>query len=217
MTRQSRMLLVVGMMALIGVSALAMLANRYSRLEPVKSVEDVVPSRAVPETRETPAPSPAGGEPTAPGSEASTAGPATGEPTASRTAAEPDAPPPAAEPTAAQADVAGFVAARQFVHDFLEKNEEARRQFELELDGKLDTQDRNPMYLAKMASMKLGRGKALVGAGMTEERYRELRDAFRLWHDGGELDDPALRAAFEERRAELEALHLGKLEPLDNL
>ncbi len=216
MTRQSRMLLVVGAMALVGVSALAMLANRYSRLQPTRSVADVQPAPAVALPAPTPAqpaepsPAPAPADAPIPVAEGSV------PPAAAPSAARPAAVVPA-EPSAEQRAVEGFVAARRFVREYLDKNETARRQFELELDGKLETQDRNPMYLAKMAGMKLGRGKVLVETGMTEEQYRGVRDAFRVWHDGGDLEDAALRAAFEERRAELEPLHLGKLEPLDDL
>lgn len=60
------------------------------------------------------------------------------------------------------------------------------------------------------------RASALTESGMTLNDYGGVRETFRSWRDGQQLQSSSMAAAFEQRKAALERLDLGELEALDS-
>lgn len=60
------------------------------------------------------------------------------------------------------------------------------------------------------------RDEALRRTGLALGDYRGLVRAYRAWRERGSTGDPGLDAAFDARRAELEAADLGPYERLDD-
>jgi hypothetical protein len=203
------MLLTLAVTAIVGVVALGLLANRYAKLQqPLRSVAEVLAEPDPQPRMETPV---GADEPAA-----------AGEPASSVPDPPAAAPPAGAAPPSAEAGpdltlVDRFLPVRRYVKTYLAEHPFAARQFELEFRSLLRTEDRKPTFPERLVELKTGRGRALLEAGMTEQEYRRIRDAFRAWHDGSKDVDPGLAGAFEKRRAELEAVHLGILEPLDDM
>ena len=59
------------------------------------------------------------------------------------------------------------------------------------------------------------RARKLVETGLSGEEYLELRGSYRRWKSGGVGLAEAQARRLEERRAELEAVDLGRFEALD--
>jgi hypothetical protein len=86
--------------------------------------------------------------------------------------------------------VDGYLAAREAVKVVLARSPDTFRE---------KTTDAEDIYRAERSS-------ALAAYGMTEGDYAAVRTAWRRFRVGGRLDDPALAAVFQARRAALEAV-----------
>lgn len=194
MTRPARTILILGAVAVVAVVALATIAQRYESLAPTKSVSDV----------DVPAPAPMAVEsaPTAP---------AAAEPQPA-----PSGTPDRARPSPLEAEFAVFADGREAIRGVLEKHPAAASSLRTEIEGKTADRDRVPMYNTVLMNMRLERYRQIEPAGMSEARYREIRDAFRAWRRGDETVDPGLRAAFEARPDLVEKADLGEFEVLDD-
>jgi hypothetical protein len=102
-------------------------------------------------------------------------------------------------PARAERLVAGFLAARQAVIAVVARN-----------PGTIE----DPSSGAA-AALRGERLSALAAHGMTFADYVAVRDAWRTFRSGGTVDDPALVAAFEARRVELDDAASGAVEGVD--
>ena len=66
------------------------------------------------------------------------------------------------------------------------------------------------------STYRIDRWNAFTAHGMTYEDYAAVRAAWRTFRSGGVVNDPALVAAFQARRAQLEDAGLGPVEALDD-
>ena len=66
------------------------------------------------------------------------------------------------------------------------------------------------------STYRIDRWNAFTAHGMTYEDYAAVRAAWRAYRVGGVVDDPALVAAFQARRVQLEEADLGPVEALDD-
>ena len=174
MNRVSRMLLIIGVMVLIGLSALYFTAKR------VRTVVEEPPLA----TGDNPVPVPVtAGE---------TAAEVTGMPEQPETA-----PAPVGElDEALQGNIAIFADARHSLWQVLAKYPKTRDSLLKELTDTVDT-DRVRMYNYEMVEIRIARSRPLREAGMDEEVYKAIRAQYRAYRSGeGDLD-PVYKAGFD--------------------
>jgi len=172
MTRESRILLVVGLLAALGVASLLLIADRYRRLLP----------------------------------------------TGSRPPARQEEIPADLRAAAAAEAVERFLAVRAVVSRAVDTNRHALLAASDPRTGEVRGDVPEAVREAyRRAGAEVGRRKAveLGRVGMTEREYDRLRLAYLAWGGAAADLDPALRAAFETRRARIAPLGLGAFERLD--
>ena len=195
MTRPSRMLLVVSVMAVASVVVLWMLASRYRRMEPRRSVHEL--QVAPPDGTLV------GTEPNLPP-----------EPGESQTTVESTDP---TVPAELRSRMEAFITVRRGVKSILEEHPAAKRWVDPDT-GKLLTEldFRNTKLRAQLlGKVKMRQVELFHETGITGEEYGRVREVFRAWVKGGREEKDPLESAFEIRREELESLYLGLMEPFD--
>ena len=197
MNRVSRMMLIVGVMVLIGLSALYLMAKKLRTAveEAPQAVEQVAPDNLIP----------------IPVVEGETAEEVAGIPEQP----EPEAVVEAMPDDGLQERIAIFADARRAVWEVLEKHPKTRESWHKELTDTVDT-ERVRMYNYEMAEVRIARSRPLREAGMEEDEYRAIRTQYRAYRSGeGELD-PAFKAAFDAAPEEVMArADLQKYELID--
>ena len=172
MTRQTRILIGLGVIAAAGIGGLMVVANQYKKRlgEPA-----------------------AAAAPAAPGDEDATA--------------------------RAARLVDGFIAGRRAAKAVIERYPMKIKQLTAVV-----TKDFSEVKGQRMGSnidaagaYRVERYNAVTAHGMTFEDYARVRAAWRAWKDGKPVDDPALAAALEAKRAALEDVSLGPAEPFDDV
>lgn len=193
-----RTVLILGILALVGLSALGWLAQRYRSMVPEPAETPSAPE-AAPQTAPADPPAPGIVTPEDPGGEGPSAEP----------------PPPSGPSAGALALVERFVEVRSAVRETLDKYPYAKKVLAAELDDEQTAFGKVPMSIDAMAKIRIGRGVALEKSGMSAAEYERVRTAWtRLREGNGEIDDD-LRRALEAKREALEAVDLGRLEELD--
>lgn len=168
MTRESRLLLVIGVLAVVGVTSLALIADRYRRVLTAASESPRADN--------------------------------------SRRA---DLALPSSPPSSEDA-VARFAAVRKEVLRSVEENAPGVVSAVDPATGRLRPELSE--IVPRIADRKLG---MLARVGLSGAEYDRIRRAYLTWLGGeGEVDE-TLRLSIESRRALLEGLELGTLEPLD--
>lgn len=193
MSRSSRMILVVGVFAVLAVVVLALMANRYSR---VLSARRVAPENEVSAPAAPPSTKPAEPEP----------GPAE-TPSTTRAAAPAEA--------GISKEIETFIAARQALKKVLDTRPAVADEFVKELTGESKKTSNFMVNNDFLIDMRLKKEQAIQSGGMTVERYRAIRSAYREWKDGKPASDAGLAALLESHRAPLKDADLGRYEPLD--
>lgn len=200
MQRQTRTLVLIAVVALVGVGALAMLANRYRGMTPTRSVHDL-------ESAPTPAPEPippaaAPADTTLPGG-------------APATPAEPAA---TAAPSRAEVEVEAFRAGRCGMRGVADRAPGAMETIYREATNTTEGMNRVPMNPQVLMELRASRMRPLDAANVSAEDYVRIRDAYRKWKAGTPAADLGpYGAAFDRRKAELDACDLGKFEIIDDL
>jgi len=199
MTREARTLLAVALLAVAGLAALGFMASRYSKMQPLKSVEEVAP------------------EPPVIGSAPDESAPdePADEPGGSVEADEPA--PAAEEPAAAPDPIDAFIEVRKAVIAAIDADPGLKHRMLQELSGQAREAPSRVHYRI-LIDVKFARDDTCKRLGMPVEEYQRIRQSFIAWM-GNEFvskpADPALVVEFERRRAELEPLYLGLLETVD--
>ncbi len=207
MSRPGRTILAIVVIAIVGIAVLWYLQSLYE-----KKLGSPAPA---PAPAQVPVNAPAEAE-RAP----ATAPPATG--------AEKEAPAKVAEETSEGSErkepapgdvlshqVDGFIAGRKALKKLIETDPRLADATLAEVDGT------NPRLLANLATKRflLGiraeRDTAFQNLGLTVERYREIREAYRKWEKGQPGPAPDLASVFDRRRKEMDEVALGKYELLD--
>ena len=201
MTRQTRTLVIVAAIALVGLVSLGALARRYSQMTPTKSVADLAPgpiSNAM--TRFNPP------EPVPPPAEP---GPATEDPAA----VSGQEPPAAAEDPSGRL-VDAFAGVRADVQAFHKQRPYLAQLWLEEFKGNVSEPAKMKNF-QKLVAFRTAKEKALIREGIDLETYNRVRENYRAWLANTPTPDPALGAALESRRARLEEVSLGAYEPID--
>ncbi len=99
--------------------------------------------------------------------------------------------------------------AARLVDGFLEVRRAGRSIAASQRDSRLGGGDALSRY-------RLERAAALAAHRMSEVDYAAVRRSWRVWHDGGRVDDPNLATAFQARKAEADAAGLGPDESVDD-
>ncbi len=134
-------------------------------------------------------------------------------------AVEPAPAAPAAVETTAgplEAEFAVFAGGREAIREVLAKHPAAAASLRSEIEGDTANRDRVPMYNTILMNLRLERYRRIEPAGMTEARYREIREVYRAWRRGDGTVDPAWRAVFEAHPDLVEKADLGELDSLDD-
>lgn len=197
MTRVSRMMLIIGVLVLIGLSALYFMAKRLQTAvqEAPQAVEQTEEADVVP----------------IPVDDGETAAEVAGTAAAEQPAVEEAVP----AVDALQERIAIFADGRRAIWDWTEKYPKVRDSIQRELTDTVKT-DRVRMYNYEFMEIRLARSRPLRAAGMEESEYLHIREQYRAWRSGeGDLD-PAFKAAFEAAPAEvLERADLKEFEGFD--
>jgi hypothetical protein len=191
MSRSSRMILIVGAFAVVAVAVLALMANRYNRL---LSVREVAPDKGASAPAAPQSTTPAVSEPE----------PAAGE-TPSTAPVDPGV----------SKEIETFIAARQALKKVLDTEPAVAAAFVRELEGKSKKVSNFMTNADFLIELRLKKEHAIQSGGMTVERYRAIRSAYREWKDGKPASDAGLAAALESHRDALKGADLGSYEPLD--
>lgn len=184
------MLLVTAAVAVAGVVTLWIMAQRYQRMAEMRSLEEIeASSRIVPES-----------------------------------SAPTDAAPEAVETVDAvdtvvserQREIDALVTVRAGIREVLDEEPGAKRWIDRDTEKFRSVlqphAERDVMRI--MTRVRLRRLDDCERVGISEEQYMRVRDAYRSWQDGGEVD-AELAEAFDSRRSDLEGIGLGLLEPYD--
>lgn len=192
-----RTVLILAALAVVGVTALALLAQRYRGMIPESSVRDLetAPAPAVPASPE-PAPDPA------PVPEAPKEGPAVE-----------DEKPSAAPSEADRSGVAGFLEVRAAIRAFVTENRKAARKIAAELARDPASGESVPVDPLFFAGYRLTRDQALRRVGMESAEYERVRAAWAAWRKGEAQG--GLAAAFDAAGEKAREAGLLGLEPLD--
>lgn len=205
MTRQSRTLILVGVVAVVGVAALGWIANRYRQMAPPLSVADLEePAAPSPLTLEEEEESEeaAAAESSSPAGTAGPTGPEAGEDA-------PVEPSPTEDPVVEQVD--DFIAIRKTLLRGFEANPALSQRA-----VRTDLPRMGKETMALLAAVRVKKFGMLGDRDLPPEDYERIRRAFLSWREDEErVEDPSLRAAFEQRREELESADLGPFEDLD--
>ena len=201
MSRQARLVLVLVVIAIVAVVALAMVARQYTRFaEPEKSIADLPPHLS---NSSMPDFGPDGGS--APGGAVPEGGADTGAPAVAKSDDD---------DTGIAAQWSAFVAGRDAIRLWVEENPYAARDLTDEATGYELGRDRINMHTFKVLQIRVKRGKAVIDAGLDEDAYVRIREQYRLWKDGGDVD-PAWAAWLDADPDRSAAVDLGQYEPLD--
>ncbi len=193
-----RTVLILGILALVGLSALGWLAQRYRSMVPEPA--EVPPAPAI-------VPPPASADPPAPAI-------ATPEvPSGEAVSAEP--PPPPGPSPEALALVERFVEVRSAVREALVRNPYSKKVLAAELEDEQTPFAKVPLSIDAMAEIRVRRGVALETSGLSAADYERVRTAWTRLRDGEGEIEADLRRALEAKRGALEAVDLGRLEELD--
>lgn len=209
MTRQSRMLLVMGVIAVVAVVVLAVIARQYSRVAtPTRSVADVEPQVATPGAfagKLAPLEVAPGSASTAAGEDVSNEVP--------EAESAPDEPALSLD-DGTVARLRAFVAGRRAIAAFVEEKPDVALSLVDEAEGYQMGREQIQMHNYDMLGLRVSKVKAIEAAGGTEDAYRSIREQYRLWRDGGDVD-PDWARAFDAAGSMLEPADLGRYEPLD--
>jgi len=214
------MLVVIAALAVVGVAALAMIARQYSRVsEPIKSVRDLPaipmePTPAVPVVADTDPPAGPG-----PGGTVDEGSGGSDSPVSS---AESVARPPAGTGAdAAPVDDAtarafrGFLAGRTAVRTFAEKYPVVADSLVDEAEGYKLGREQIKMHTFRIFELRSDRAKAAATEGIDEDIYRAVRDRYRAWLAGEDVEEPWAKTFASATAGQRAAADLGKYEPLD--
>lgn len=193
-----RTVLILGILALVGLSALGWLAQRYRSMVPESAEVSSEPTGAAPAAPAGP-PDPALDSPEVASPEVASA--------------EPPAPfPPSPE---ALALVDRFLEVRSAVREALDKYPYSKKVLAAEIEDEKTPFEKVPMSMDAMAEIRIRRGVALERSGLSAADYDRVRTAWTRLRDGKGAIDPDLRRALEAKRGALDAVDLGRLEELD--
>lgn len=197
MQRQTRTLILIAVIALVGVTALAMLAGRYRRMAPSKSVHDLpLPAEPAPE----PAPE------------------AQAAPEAPAEAAAPAPAPAEADTAKIAAEVEAFREARCGMKGVMDRLPIKTETIYREATNTTQGMDRVPMNPQLIIELRITRMKPLDAAGISGARYGRIREAYRRWKAATPSpEDAPYGAEFDRRKADLDPCDLGKYEIIDDL
>lgn len=205
MSRQARTLLLLGIVAVFGLGALAVLAQRYRGIGGARPVA----TRQAGETRRVvpPMPDPAVARMGTPpgGPSAPSASGDTGSSTAAPETAE------NAGGTLRQVD--RFIEVRRELKRTMEKRATVMKSMLAELAG--TGGERTRTTLDTLFELRLTKERAMQAASLTPKDYDEVRTAYRGALAGKAPQDPSLAAALETRADALAQVSLGDYEPLD--
>lgn len=193
-----RTAVILGILALAGLSALGWLAQRYRSMVPEPAEAPSAPEVALPVA---PADPPAAGivTPEVPSGEGASTEP----------------PPPPGPSPEALALVERFVEVRSAVREALDKYPYSKKVLAAELEDEQTPFEKVPMSIDAMAEIRIRRGVALEKSGLSAADYERVRTAWTRLRDGNGEIDADLRRALEAKRGALEAVDLGRLEELD--
>ena len=194
MTRQTRLIVVLLVLSIVGVGSLSFMASQYRK------------------RMATQAPAASASPPGSTGaSEAST----------SASGLRPDLPPAAA---AAGGDAATpskrvdcFLAARDAARAVCERYPVKAREVTAALTGDFSgvAGKRAGANLDMISTYKVERMNAFTACGMSYGDYAAVRAAWKTWKSGGRPDDQALAAALDAAKDRAAKADLGEFEPLD--
>ncbi len=191
MSRPVRTLLIAGVIVIGGFVALGLLADRYRRALPMKSVNDL-PSIGVP---------------------------ATPPPLASPSPAASAAPATAAAPVSLR-EVDAFIAARKGmkgVFDGYGAGEVKKLRAEATGDTKYLEGKRSRMYFDVAFALVMARKTAYAAAGVPESSYGRVLEAYQARQAGKPVGDRDLAAAFDAKKDALAGADLGDYAFLDRM
>ena len=208
MSPRFRTLLVLACVAVAGVTALTLLAQRYRNMVPEKSVLELpVDNPQVPRPAEA---TPPKGD-AAP--EVAAEGPAAPSPAIPTEKAATEAPTLAQPSEADRAAVQVFLDVRTALQGMIAHREYAARVLAAELVNEQTNFAKVPMNQQFLGAFRATRQDVLEKAGMAPDAYVRIRDAYAAWGEGKQKG--GLGAAFSERAEEARKASLGGLEPLD--
>ncbi|GEM_PF-6500251 len=205
MTRPARLVLITVVMALIGVTALFLIARQFEKKS--RATRSVMDLPVETQSRQIPLP-PAEAAGEAAGSTAGAEEPPSGATGGSAGLTE--------EQKESLRKVEVFAQVREGLMEVLNSNHKFRESFLQELTGDISKRDRIPMYNYELAKMRVARHEPLTEGGMSEEEYRMIRGQYRAWLSGEGEVDPAWRWAFENSPEEvMRKADMGKYDPTD--
>lgn len=207
MTRQTRTLVVIVVIALAGVTTLAWMAQRYKTMVPQKSVRDL---DVAPRPAPVPPPSPVEPEIPPPVEAAP-------EKQEALVKAQATAEPAAGADEASARDVELFLEVRRALREVVDASPRAVAQLAKDLDEGVEVDKRVPLNMAFLQKYRLRRHAKLEELGLSPERYAAIREGYLSWKAGGARGNSGLSAALEARRADLESVDLGPAERFDAL
>jgi hypothetical protein len=114
--------------------------------------------------------------------------------------------------------VEGFLAARAAVKSVMSRYPVKIKQLTAVVTGDFTgvAGQRMTSDVDAASTYRIERFNALAAHNLTYDDYVTIRSDWRAWRSGGPVVDRGLAAAFEARRAELEAAALGPVEALDD-
>jgi hypothetical protein len=177
LTRQSRTLLLLAVVAVLGLTALAMMAQRYGRIASQR-VPPAGPAIEAPKALPQPMPAPD---------------------------LQPPVEERATSDGLAQRQVQAFLSVREAIQGIMDKHPAAMRSMLAELEGRTGT-GKVKMHPEAILGLRTAKEKALASAGISREVYDRVREAYRARIEGRPAPDPALDAALSQRAVEAASL-----------
>ncbi len=192
MTRPMRTLLIIALIGVVAVIAPGLMAKRFASMaEPTLSIDEAIERSQKAAALQ-------------PDIEAGAAD-----------SSDPAVVTPAVVDTAAIEDVEDFIAVRTSYLAELENRPSVFHQMKIEIDDKMEDQNRNPMHLDATMELSLLRRIKMAEREMSLDTYLHVRESFRGYMAGEGTVDPALLPAFVQRRDQLEPIWLGAYEAAD--